>query len=115
MEDKNEIKDETTEKTESLGQQILGELEIIGGILTGDPVTRSEGEFNVGAGATHHQASEDLHPSDEEQLDWWLKLFRGLMSSKAKPWGLRKAIFHFREIQIPVLKNYLRSQKITVR
>jgi len=29
--------------------------------------------------------------------------------------GLAASIFHFREIQIPVLKDYLRQQKITVR
>ena len=66
MEDKNEIKDETTEKAESLGQQILGELEIIGGVLTGDPITRSEGEFNIETGTIHKKVSEDLHSSDEE-------------------------------------------------
>jgi hypothetical protein len=66
MENENKIEDETTENTESIGQQILGELEIIGGILTGDPITRSEGEFNVETGAIHHEASEDLHRTDEE-------------------------------------------------
>ncbi|HEX8195252.1 MAG TPA: hypothetical protein VF571_03495 [Pyrinomonadaceae bacterium] len=66
MKDKNNmVKDETTETAESIGQQILGELEIIGGILTGDPVTRSEGEFNVETGGIHHRASEDLHSADE--------------------------------------------------
>lgn len=66
MEDKNNIvKDETTETAEGIGQQILGELEIIGGILTGDPVTRSEGEFNVETGGIHHRASEDLHSNGE--------------------------------------------------
>ena len=64
MEDKNRIEDETTEKAEGIGQQILGELEIIGGILTADPVTRSEGEFNVETGRIHHLASEDLHSAD---------------------------------------------------
>jgi imidazole glycerol phosphate synthase subunit HisF len=29
--------------------------------------------------------------------------------------GLAASIFHFQEIQIPVLKDYLRGQKITVR
>ena len=67
MEDKNNIvKDETTEKAESIGQQILGELEIIGGILTGDPVTRSEGEFNVGAGAINREVAHDLNPAEDE-------------------------------------------------
>lgn len=67
MEDKdNIVRDETTETGEGIGQQILGELEIIGGVLTGDPVTRSEGEFNVTTGGIHHRASEDLHSADDE-------------------------------------------------
>lgn len=66
MENENKIEDETTESTESIGQQILGGLEVIGGILTADPVTRSEGEFNVETGAIHHEVSEDLHRADEE-------------------------------------------------
>jgi hypothetical protein len=65
MENKNKIEDETTEKAEGIGQQILGELEIIGGILTGDPVTRSEGEFNVDAGAIHQEAADDLNDADK--------------------------------------------------
>ena len=55
----------TTENVESVGQMILGEIEKIGGILTGDPVTRSEGEFNVETGRIHHLASEDLHSADD--------------------------------------------------
>jgi hypothetical protein len=66
MENKHKIEDETTEKAEGIGQQILGELEIIGGILTGDPVTRSEGEFNVGTGAIHREVADDLNPAEDE-------------------------------------------------
>ncbi|MDQ4119976.1 MAG: hypothetical protein M3209_00730 [Acidobacteriota bacterium] len=66
MEDKdNIIEDETTETAESISQQILGGLEIVGGILTADPVTRSEGEFNIEAGAIHHEVSENLHSTNE--------------------------------------------------
>jgi hypothetical protein len=65
MEDKNKLENETTDTAEGIGQQILGELEIIGGILTGDPVTRSEGEFNIETGGIHHRASEDLHSADD--------------------------------------------------
>jgi hypothetical protein len=65
MEDKNKLENETNDTAEGIGQQILGELEIIGGILTGDPVTRSEGEFNVETGGIHHRASEDLHSADD--------------------------------------------------
>lgn len=66
MKENNRIEDETTEKAEGIGQQILGELEIIGGILTADPVTRSEGEFNVGAGAIHREVAHDLNRAEDE-------------------------------------------------
>ena len=69
MEDKNKLENETNDTAEGIGQQILGELEIIGGILTGDPVTRSEGEFNVETGGIHHRASEDLHSADDANRD----------------------------------------------
>lgn len=69
MKDKNKIENEKTESAESIGQQILGELEIIGGILTADPVTRSEGAFNVEAGSIHHHASEDLHKNEDKTQD----------------------------------------------
>lgn len=55
-----------------LGQKIIGEIETIGGVLTGDPITRAEGEFNVEVGEVreeieeaeearhrHHDAGED--------------------------------------------------------
>lgn len=47
-----------------LGQKILGEIETIGGILTGDPTTQAEGEFNVEVGELREEIEEDL---DEQQ------------------------------------------------
>jgi len=35
------------DKISGLGQKIIGEIESIGGILTGDPNTAAEGDFNV--------------------------------------------------------------------
>ena len=60
--------DETKEKEESglgenlsaLGQMIIGEIEAVGGILTGDPVTRAEGEFNVEVGSLHQESNKVL-------------------------------------------------------
>ncbi len=69
MENKHKIEDETTEKAEGIGQQILGELEIIGGILTADPVTRSEGEVNVQSGAIHREAAEELNENESRNDD----------------------------------------------
>jgi hypothetical protein len=39
---------------------IIGEIEAIGGILTGDPVTRAEGEFNVEVGSLHQESNKVL-------------------------------------------------------
>lgn len=60
--------DETKEKEESglgenlsaVGQMIIGEIEAVGGILTGDPVTRAEGEFNVEVGSLHQESNKNL-------------------------------------------------------
>ena len=50
------------EKISGLGQKIIGEIEIIGGVLTGDPNTQAEGEFNVEVG----DIREDLEDAEEE-------------------------------------------------
>jgi hypothetical protein len=60
--------DETKEKEESdlsenlsaVGQMIIGEIEAVGGILTGDPLTRAEGEFNVEVGSLHQESNKVL-------------------------------------------------------
>ncbi|CAN5274208.1 hypothetical protein BH10ACI1_BH10ACI1_28890 [soil metagenome] len=43
----------TKEKLEAVGQLIVGEIEKIGGILTADPITQAEGEYNLEAGSLH--------------------------------------------------------------
>ena len=43
------------DKISGAGQVILGEIETIGGVLTGDPVTRAEGEFNVEVGTVRDE------------------------------------------------------------
>ena len=55
----------TTEKAESVGQIILGEIEKIGGILTADPITQAEGEYNISAGTLHGETSEALEEQEE--------------------------------------------------
>ena len=54
--EKNTIK----EKISGLGQKIIGEIESIGGILTGDPNTAAEGEFNVEVGTVREEIEDDL-------------------------------------------------------
>jgi uncharacterized protein YjbJ (UPF0337 family) len=51
------------EKISGLGQKIIGEIETIGGVLTGDPNTQAEGEFNVEVG----DIREDLENAEEEE------------------------------------------------
>jgi len=46
------------------GQKIIGEIESIGGILTGDPVTAAEGEFNLEVGTVREEMEEDLERSE---------------------------------------------------
>jgi uncharacterized protein YjbJ (UPF0337 family) len=40
-------------------QFIVGELETIGGVLTGDPLTQAEGEFNVEVGTVREGLEDD--------------------------------------------------------
>ncbi len=59
--------DHTTENVESVGQIILGEIEKIGGILTADPITQAEGDYNLGAGNLHQKANKNLTVIDEAE------------------------------------------------
>lgn len=49
------------DKITGLGQKIIGEIEEIGGALTGDPTTIAEGELNVEVG----EIREELEDSQE--------------------------------------------------
>ena len=51
------------DKISGLGQKIIGEIETIGGVLTGDPLTQAEGEFNVDVGEVREDNEEDLEES----------------------------------------------------
>jgi hypothetical protein len=65
-EKQNEVAvDHTKENFESVGQMIIGGLEQVGGILTGDPVTRAEGEFNAEVGSIHQESNKNLTAIDE--------------------------------------------------
>lgn len=55
------------ESITGLGQKILGEIETIGGILTGDPITQAEGEYNVEVGEVR-QELEELEDRDNEKI-----------------------------------------------
>jgi uncharacterized protein YjbJ (UPF0337 family) len=48
------------DKVSGLGQKIIGTIENLGGVLTGDPVTQAEGEFNAEVGDVREEIEEDL-------------------------------------------------------
>ena len=52
------------DKVSGLGQKIIGEIETIGGVLTGDPITQAEGEYNVEVGDVREELEEDIAESD---------------------------------------------------
>lgn len=54
-----------TENISGLGQKIIGKIETIGGVLTGDPITQAEGEYNVEVGDVREEIEEDLVDSEE--------------------------------------------------
>lgn len=64
-----EIKDTeentTVEKLESVGQIIVGELEKIGGILTADPVSQTEGMLAEDAGSVRFETADDIEEAEE--------------------------------------------------
>jgi uncharacterized protein YjbJ (UPF0337 family) len=51
------------------GQKIIGGIEEIGGILTGDPNTAAEGEFNIEVGDLREETEDDLESSETEGSD----------------------------------------------
>jgi hypothetical protein len=48
------------ENLSGVGQLIIGGIETIGGILTGDPTTRAEGDFNQQVGSLHQEMNKNL-------------------------------------------------------
>ena len=64
--EKHEEKHGLKDKISGIGQVIIGELETIGGVLTGDPTTQAEGEFNVEVGTIREEIEEDLEKREEK-------------------------------------------------
>lgn len=65
--------DETEEKKDGklsgFSQFIVGELETIGGVLTGDPLTQAEGEFNVEVGTVREELEDDLKEGSDGEKE----------------------------------------------
>lgn len=67
--DTDQIQDDEsglTDNISGLGQKIIGKIETIGGVLTGDPITQAEGEYNVEVGEVREEIEEDLGDSHNE-------------------------------------------------
>lgn len=57
----------TVEKIESVGQIIMGELEKLGGILTADPVSQTEGMMTEDAGEVRYETADDMEEAEENE------------------------------------------------
>ena len=53
------------DKVSALGQKIISEIETIGGVLTGDPITQAEGEYNVEVGDVREDIEDDLNSENK--------------------------------------------------
>jgi uncharacterized protein YjbJ (UPF0337 family) len=56
------------EKLEGMAQVLIGEIESLGGVITGDPTTSAEGDFNVQVGTLHQESADALAETDESEF-----------------------------------------------
>ena len=71
---KEDQKEEIADKKEGgsmsgFSQFIVGEMETIGGVLTGDPLTQAEGEFNVEVGTVREDIDDELEESGNDDSE----------------------------------------------
>ncbi len=59
----------TKENLESVGQMIIGGIEMVGGIITADGITREEGDFNIEVGSEHQEVNKNLTAIDEDEKE----------------------------------------------
>ena len=62
-----ETQKEHDSRLSGFSQFVVGELETIGGVLTGDPLTQAEGEFNVEVGTVRDEIEEELEEDGEDR------------------------------------------------
>ena len=67
--EENEKEGGLLDKVSGFAQKVIGEIETIGGILTADPNTQAEGEFNVEVGDIREEIAEDLEDADSGNSD----------------------------------------------
>ena len=66
-EEEKEKVNHTVENLESVGQMIIGGIEMVGGIITADGITREEGDFNIEVGSEHQEVNKNLTAIDEAE------------------------------------------------
>ncbi len=66
--DSEEKVNHTIENLESVGQMIIGGIEMVGGIITADGITRKEGDFNIEVGSEHQEVNKNLTAMDEAEV-----------------------------------------------
>ncbi|CAN5566603.1 hypothetical protein BH20ACI4_BH20ACI4_18190 [soil metagenome] len=67
IEETEEKVNHTVENLESVGQMIIGGIEMVGGIITADGITREEGDFNIEVGSEHQEVNKNLTAIDEAE------------------------------------------------
>jgi hypothetical protein len=67
VEETEEKVNHTIENLESVGQMIIGGIEMVGGIITADGITREEGDFNIEVGSEHQEVNKNLTAIDEAE------------------------------------------------
>lgn len=66
MENEKE-KSSLKEEVANISKIIIGELESVGGALTGDPISRAEGDLTADEGIIREKITHDLEHSSEEK------------------------------------------------
>lgn len=66
----DELEDEKADgKMSGFSQFIVGEIETIGGVLTGDPLTQAEGEFNVEVGTVRDEIENEQEEAEGDEKE----------------------------------------------
>jgi uncharacterized protein YjbJ (UPF0337 family) len=52
------------DKISGAGQKVIGEIELIGGALTGDPTTVAEGELNLEIGDVREDLEDEMDETE---------------------------------------------------
>jgi len=64
MNDQEKDEQGLAKKIPGVGQKIIGEIELIGGALTGDPTTVAEGELNLEIGEVREDLEDEMNETE---------------------------------------------------